>query len=129
MTAKKKKKADPPAAEAPPPPPSEPLAEDPESQPRKGKRRGAQQPLPVVFENVKKYPTLEKAMGELSQAMRDYAAAGKICQDQRKRIETIMIEHNVSSYGVGDLLCTVDPGAPKLKVKRLSAVPDESAGD
>jgi hypothetical protein len=102
-------------------PPTEPgpLPEDPESQPRKGGKRGRQTELPGVFENAKTYPSIERAMGELSAAMRDYAAAGKVCNDLHGKIKTLMIEHHVPTYVVHDLVCTVDPGEPKLKVKRL----------
>jgi hypothetical protein len=105
--------------------PDEPLREDPASQPHKGKR-GKQEPLPGVIENVVTHPSIERAMKDLSAAMIEYAAAGKVCQDQRAKIETLMLDKKVPSYVAHGLFVTIE-GEPHIRVKRLKDKEEEAA--
>jgi hypothetical protein len=98
-------------------PPTEPLREDPESQPHKGS--GKQKAMPGVFENVKTYPKLEEKMGELSDAMERYAAAGKVCHEKRTEIKAVMLDRDITMYSSHGLIVDVDQGEPELHVTRI----------
>jgi len=98
--------------------------EDHESQPRKGPK---QKTIPGAFENVKKHPAIERKMQELSDAMIAYQGAGKVCQDMRREIKTLMIDKGVPAYALDTLICEIDEGEPELKVRRVKPPKEDAA--
>lgn len=91
-----------------------PIREDDESQPHKGK--GGQSELPGVLENVVQLPELTRAIARLAELRAGYAEIGKKTGKQRLRCLEIMKAHNIPTYIDAGLKLEIIEGEDELKV-------------
>src|SRR6185436_7060480 len=82
----------------------EPVREDDESQPRGKSKRGTQGGLPGVLDDVKKYPKLDRAMGDLLVKLDEVNKAQLDFNDQRRTVLELMHEHKIPSYAIEGLM-------------------------
>jgi hypothetical protein len=104
--------------------PVEPLAEDPESQPRKGKKRG-ERPLPVVGDALEKYADLDEAMVGLRELREEWAEAGQRIDKARVKIHGLLKAHGIQSYAAEGLIVDIDPGEEQLRIRKLRPPKDD----
>jgi len=102
-----------------PPAEGEPLPEDDESQPRGKHKRGTQAELPGVLDKVKKYPKLDRAMGDLLVKLDELNKAEADFQDQRTTVLELIHEHKIPSYAIEGLMVGTTEKEERLYVKRL----------
>jgi hypothetical protein len=105
--------------------PDEPIAEDPESQPRKGKR-GKQATLPGVREHVVQHDDLDEAMSGLRELREEFADAGQKIDDKRTEIQSLLHAHRIRTYVVHGLKVELKPGDEQLAITKIKA-PKEDA--
>jgi hypothetical protein len=100
-----------------------PLPEDPESQPRKG-RRPRQQEIPGA-EQISKIPALTKAVKALKEMRSEWQELGGRVAEQRDLVARLMHDHGLTTYPTSGLVVTLVPGKEKVKVKEVGGDEDE----
>ena len=109
----------------------EPISEDPESQPHGKHKRGTQGTLPGVYEGVKKYPKLDRAMNDLLAKLDEANKADLDFQDQKRTVKEMCVELGIPSYAIEGLMVGTTEKETRLYVKRLKEPkkkkPEESA--
>lgn len=94
------------------------IAEDPESQPRGKHKRGTQGALPGVLDDVKKYPKLDRAMGDLLVKLDELNKADADFKDQRRTVQEMCHELGIPSYAIEGLMVGTTDKEERLYVKR-----------
>ncbi len=99
--------------------PTEPLHEDPESQPHGKHKKGTQGELPGVLDKVKKYPDLDHAMVDLLYKLDEVNKAKLDFEDQRTTVMELIHRHKIPSYAIDGLMVGTTEKEERLYVKRL----------
>jgi hypothetical protein len=75
-----------------------PITEDPESQPQKGRKRGRDQALPGMEENIDKEPKLTALAIEIAQKRSEWNEIGAELEKLNERAKTLLHDRGLTSY-------------------------------
>lgn len=109
------------------PPTGEHLAEDPESQPHKGKKRGRQTALPGIATNVLAHPKLDEALEGVAELMEQINVAKKEIEQRRPVIQKMLHKTGVATYVAHGVKARIDEGVEKVRLTQISAPKEKKA--
>ncbi len=78
-----------------------------------------QKEIPGVFDNVKTFPDLERAMKGLLDLREEFGELGTSISKKRTQIQTIMKSHDVTSYVACGLKVEIKPGEEQLQISKI----------